>query len=61
MEQFYAKQASVPEFSGHYRLRGSGFGALAAGIGCVAIAFCTTGYYSGCKKVGQETFDECSA
>ena len=39
MEQYYAKQASIPHFSGHYRQRGSGFGALAAGIGRVAIPF----------------------
>ena len=37
MEQYYAKQASLLHFSGHYRQRGSGFGALAAGIGRVAI------------------------
>ena len=39
MEQNYAKQASLPHFSGHYRQRGSGFGALAAVIGRVAIPF----------------------
>ena len=38
MEVYYSKQASklMPHFSGHYRRRGSGFGALAAGIGRVA-------------------------
>ena len=39
MEQYYAKQASLAHFSGHYRQRGSGFGALTAGIGRVAIPF----------------------
>ena len=39
MEQYYAKQASLPHFSGHYRQRGIGFGALAAGNGRVAIPF----------------------
>ena len=40
MEQYKStKQASLPHFSGHYRLRGSGLGALAAGIGRVAILF----------------------
>ena len=39
MEAYYSEQASqsMPHFSGHYRQRGSGFGALAAGIGRVAL------------------------
>ena len=38
MESYYANQAtSLPHFSGHYRQRGSAFGALAAGIGRVAL------------------------
>ena len=39
MEAYYSNQASqsMPHFSGHYRQRGSGFGALAAGIGRVAL------------------------
>ena len=37
MDSYYANQAtSLPHFSGHYRQGGSGFGALAAGIGRVA-------------------------
>ena len=36
MEQYYAKQASLPHFSGHYGQRGVGFGTLAAGNGRVA-------------------------
>ena len=33
MDSYYANQASsLPHFSGHYRQRGSGFGALASGI-----------------------------
>ena len=39
MKQYYAKQASFPHFSGHYRQRGSGFGALVAGNGRVSIPF----------------------
>ena len=39
MKQYYAKQASLPHFSGHYRQRGIGFGALAAGIDRDAIPF----------------------
>ena len=37
MEAYYAQQAVSPYFSGHYRQRGSGFGALAAGIGRAAL------------------------
>ena len=62
MEQYYAKQASLPHFSGHYRQRGSGFGALAAGIGRVAIPFARRVILPAAKKLaGQRTFDECSA
>ena len=40
MNSCYANQAtSLPHFSGHYRLRGSGFGALAASIGGFARRF----------------------
>ena len=56
MEQDYAKQASLPHFSGHYRQRGSGFGALAAGIGRVAIPFARRFILPAAKKVGRELF-----
>ena len=54
MEQYYAKQASLPHFSGHYRQRGSGFGALAAGIGRVAIPFARRVILPAAKKLGRE-------
>ena len=54
MEQYYAKQASLPHFSGHYRQRGSGFGALAAGIGRVAIPFARWVILPAAKKLGRE-------
>ena len=54
MEQYYAKQASLPHFSGHYRQRGSGFGALAAGIGRVAIPFARPVIIPAAKKLGRE-------
>ena len=54
MEQYYAKQASLPHFSGHYRQRGSGFGALAAGIGRVAIPFKRRVILPAAKKLGTE-------
>ena len=60
MEQYYAKQASLPHFSGHYRLRDSGLGALAAGIGRVAIPFARWVILPAAKNE-QRSFDECSA
>ena len=54
MEQNYAKQASLSHFSGHYRQRGSGFGALAAGIGRVAIPFARRVILPAAKKLGRE-------
>ena len=37
MEAYYHNQATMPHFSGHYRQRGNGFGALAMGIERVAL------------------------
>ena len=37
MEAYYQQQSVSPYFAGHYCQRGSGFGALAAGIGRAAI------------------------
>ena len=54
MEQYYAKQASLPHFSGHYRQRDSGFGTLAAGIGRVAIPFARRVNLPAAKKLGRE-------
>ena len=54
MEQYYSKQASLPHFSGHYRLRGSGIGALAAGIGRVAIPFTRRLILPAAKKLSRE-------
>ena len=54
MEQYYAKQASLPHFSGHYRQRGSGLGSLAAGIGRVAIPFERCVILQAAKKLGRE-------
>ena len=39
MEAYYSNQVALPHFSSPYRQRGSGFGALAAGIGRFAIPF----------------------
>ena len=39
MEDYYSKQVSLPHFASYNRQRGSGIGALAAGIGRVALPF----------------------
>ena len=56
MEQYYAQQASnsMPYFSGQYRQRGSGFGALAAGIGRVAFPIARKIIWPAAKKIGRE-------
>ena len=56
MEAYYNNQASnsMPHFSGHYRQRGSGFGALAAGIGRVALPLARRLIVQQQKKIGRE-------
>ena len=55
MESYYANQAtSLPHFSGHYRQRGSGFGALAAGIGRVALPLARRFILPTAKRIGKE-------
>ena len=56
MEAYYSNQASqsMPHFSGHYRQRGSGFGALAAGIGRVALPLARKFLWSAAKKIGRD-------
>ena len=39
MEDYYSKQVYLPHFASYKRQRGSGIGALAAGIGRVALPF----------------------
>ena len=53
MEAYYSNQASqlMPHFSGHYRQRGSGFGALAAGI---AEEFARRIIWPAAKRIGRE-------
>ena len=51
----YANQAtSLLHFSGHYRQRGSGFGALAAGIGRVALPLARRFILPTAKRIGKE-------
>ena len=55
MDSYYANQAtSLPHFSGHYRQRGSGFGALAAGIGRVALPLARRFILPTAKRMGKE-------
>ena len=55
MDSYYANQAtSLPHFSGHYRQRGSGFGALAAGIGLVAMPLARRFILPTAKRIGKE-------
>ena len=54
MEAYYSNQASqsMPHFSGHYRQRGSGFEALAAGIGRVALPLARRIIWPTAKRIG---------
>ena len=56
MEAYYSNQASqsMPHFSGHYKQRGSGFGALAAGIGRVALPLSRKFLWPPAKKIGRD-------
>ena len=56
MEAYYSNQASqsMPHFSGHYRQRGSGFGALVAGIGRVALPLARKFLWPAAKKIGRD-------
>ena len=44
----------MPHFSGHYRQRGSGFGALAARIGRVALPLARLFILPAAKRIGRE-------
>ena len=55
MDSYYANQASsLPHFSGHYRQRGSGFGALASGIGRVALPLARKFVLPAAKRIRKE-------
>ena len=54
MDSYYHNQARLPHFSGHYRQRGSGFGALALGIGRVALPLARKFVIPAAKKIGKE-------
>ena len=54
MEAYYQQQLVSPYFSGHYRQRGGGFGALAAGIGRAALPIARKFLWPVVKKIGRE-------
>ena len=56
MEAYYQQQSVSPYFAGHYSQRGSGFGALAAGIGRAAIPIAKIFLGPVAKKIGRELF-----
>ena len=59
MDSYYANQAtSLPHFSGNYRQRRSGFGALAAGIGRVALPLARRFILPTAKSIGKELLKE---
>ena len=53
MEAYYQQQSVSPYFSGHYRQRRSGFGALAAGIGRAALPTARKFFWPVAKKIGR--------
>ena len=59
MDSYYANQASfLPHFCGHYRQMGSGFGALASGIGRVALPLARKFVLPAAKRIGKELLVE---
>ena len=50
MEDYYSKQVYLPHFASYNRQRGSGIGALAAGIGRVALPFAKNFILPAAKK-----------
>ena len=53
MEDYYSKQVYLPHFASYNRQRGSGIGALAAGIGRVALPFAKIYILPAAKKNWQ--------
>ena len=55
MESYYTNQASaLPYFSGHYRQRDSGFGALASVIGRIVLPLARKFIIPAAKRVGNK-------
>ena len=59
MDSSYASKAtSLPQFSGYHRQGGSGFGALAAGIGRVALPIARRFILPTVKLIGKELLEQ---
>ena len=56
MDSYYHNQANLPHFSGHYRQRGIRSGALALGLGRVALPLARKFVILAAKKIGKELF-----
>ena len=54
MDSYYPNQANLSHFSGHHRQRGSGFGALALGLGTVTLPLAQKFVIPAAKKIGKE-------
>ena len=54
MDSYYHNQAKLPHFSGPYRQRGSGFDALALGMGRVALPLTRKFVIPAAKKIRKE-------
>ena len=55
MNSYYANQASsLPHFSGHYRQKGSAFGALASSIGRAVLPLAPKFVLPAAKSIGKE-------
>ena len=54
MDAYYHNQATMPHFSGHYSQRGSGFGALAMGIGRNALLLAQKFIIPAAKRIGKK-------
>ena len=54
MDAYYHNQATMLHFSGHYRQRGSGVGALAMGIGRDALPLARKFIIPAEKRIGKE-------
>lgn len=56
MDAYYSQQSQLPYFGGHIRQRGSGIGALVAGVGRVALPFIKRVLLPAAKHIGRELF-----
>ena len=54
MEAYYQQQSVSPYFPGHYRQRGSCYGAFAAGFGRAALPIARKFLWPVAKKIGSE-------